>query len=556
MSTIAEYNVLDGLGPYPGLVPGGGSAGANTTNLQGMLYELLKISGPTGGLGGTLLFPPDNFAFNDTITVGVDSTGTPQPYPVILRCTGASQNSAPVLQFSNATDDFFKVNTESADCLGGVVFQDLVFSYTGSATAGVAAVRVNGAQNIRLFRCSFIDWPIAVGLTKSLQFNMMDCTVSTNLPTSIGFQCGTPMGSTSSIESYLAGNIFLGYGNGGGTGVLIYGCEHLRMTNCRIESFTNAIMISPSGTTASAEKLYFGNVSCFGSDTALTLSVAGGSEGNPTYISQAWFAQCEFEAGGGSTGTPGAGILIGPTDGNDVIDQIRFVDCHSCFWNGPGMNMQGGTNIEVIGGYYSCNGNGDNPTNPWAPSGIALSGPVSGVRISNAACNNSLYDIYLTPPALAPATQEYGIYVRDGATSVRINGCDLTGNTINGLLVDTTTPAPSNVFVRHCDFTGVSAPVSVNMANPIPSLQITNCPGYNDQNTPVATGGFTGNQHAAALGYFGPSVVTWYNTPAVSLTIILNGVDYTSNFGSIYLTSLDVFKFSPAAPSTITWIGK
>src|ERR1700734_597524 len=301
MPTVSEFNVLDGVGTAPGLTPGG-SPGTNTTNLQKMLYQLLNSSGPTQGQGGTLIFPPDSFTFNDTITVGVDSSGAAQPYPIILRSAGASQNNACILQFSNATDDFFKVNTLSASCLGGVVFQDLVLAYTGSATAGVAGVRVNGAQNIRLFRCSLINWPIGVGLTDSLQFNMIDCTVSTNLSSSIGLQCGTPMGSSSSIETYLGRDIFIGYHSGGGTGILIYGCEHLRMTNCRIESFVNAIVISPSGATASAEKLYFGNVSCFTSGAALTLSVAGGTESNPTYISQVWFAECEFEPGGGSTG--------------------------------------------------------------------------------------------------------------------------------------------------------------------------------------------------------------------------------------------------------------
>jgi hypothetical protein len=93
------------------------------------------------------------------------------------------------------------------------------------------------------------------------------------------------------------------------------------------------------------------------------------------------------------------------------------------------------------------------------------------------------------------------------------------------------------------------------LANPIPTLQITDCPGYNDQNTPVATGGFTGNQHAAALGYFGPSVLTWYNSTGVFPTITLNSVTYGSNFGSIYLSPLDVFKFT-APPTTITWVGK
>jgi hypothetical protein len=87
------------------------------------------------------------------------------------------------------------------------------------------------------------------------------------------------------------------------------------------------------------------------------------------------------------------------------------------------------------------------------------------------------------------------------------------------------------------------------------SLQITDCPGYNDQNTAVAAGSYTVNQHAAERLYFGPSVITWYNSTGIFPTITLNGTPYGSNFGSIYLSPLDVFQFD-IPPATISWIGK
>ena len=128
-------------------------------------------------------------------------------------------------------------------------------------------------------------------------------------------------------------------------------------------------------------------------------------------------------------------------------------------------------------------------------------------------------------------------------------------NQTNGLYLTTASPSPSNVFVKHCDFTGVSTPVAVTGTSTIKTLQITDCPGYNDQNTPVASGGFTGTQYAAKVGYFGPSVVTWSNSTDAISAITLNGILYSSNFGSIYLTSLDQFSFNET-PSTVTWIGK
>lgn len=228
MPTPAEFDVLQSVGTASPLIPGGGSAGTNTTNLQQMLYQLLSSTGPTGGQGGTLLFPPDQFAFNGTVVIGVDSSGTSQPFPIILRCTGASQDNDAVLQFDSDLD-FFQVNTLSANCLGGVVFQDLVFQFTGSQTPGNAAIRNQGSQNVRVFRCSFLNWPVSIALDNSLSFSMRDSQIYTIHDTSVGITLGQANGSASAIETYLGFVTFLGYDNGGQTAVQINGCEHLRM---------------------------------------------------------------------------------------------------------------------------------------------------------------------------------------------------------------------------------------------------------------------------------------------------------------------------------------
>ena len=94
---------------------------------------------------------------------------------------------------------------------------------------------------------------------------------------------------------------------------------------------------------------------------------------------------------GGGTSWAGAGVSLGPTDGSDIIDQVRFVDCISCRWNGPGLSMAGVSsddtpdytlsNIEVLGGYYSYNGI-ESPWEPYDNSGILISGAgVVGVRV-------------------------------------------------------------------------------------------------------------------------------------------------------------------------------
>jgi len=88
-------------------------------------------------------------------------------------------------------------------------------------------------------------------------------------------------------------------------------------------------------------------------------------------------------------------------------------------------------------------------------------GPGSGVRITGAACNNSVTIADNGEPQ--NKYQKYGIYVSNGAASVRINACDLTGNLTNSLVVDGSQAqgAPSDIFVGHTDCTGVSAAVDV-----------------------------------------------------------------------------------------------
>jgi hypothetical protein len=256
------------------------------------------------------------------------------------------------------------------------------------------------------------------------------------------------------------------------------------------------------------------------SGAAVLIDVSGGTSTDPKFVVQVWFESCEFNPAGGSITTyTDAGILITATDSNDVVDQIRFVDCYSCLWAGPGIRLAGGTNIEILGGFYSCNGTNSSPPTPDLRSGIDVNGDVNGVRITGAACNNSVYDIYLATPGSAPSTQQYGVYVADGAESLRINDCDLTNNQAAGLLVTGSAAAPQNVFVKHCDFTGSTAAVGVT--TPVTNLQIVDCPGYNDQGTPVTTAVPGSPFSAASFGYYGPA--TFYATGSSQLTLHIAG---------------------------------
>jgi hypothetical protein len=194
------------------------------------------------------------------------------------------------------------------------------------------------------------------------------------------------------------------------------------------------------------------------------------------------------------------------------------------------MNITGGDSIEVLGGFYSCNGTGASPPFAYSQTGIAITGTSSGVRVTGVACNNTVYDTYTSPPAFATATQKNGVYISGGASSVRVLSCDLTGNLSYGAFI---TGGVTNIFVKHCDFTGLANPINVVTAGA--NVQVTDCPGYNDQATvlqnsiPPPSNPITN----ASFGYYGP--IAFYIKGAGHVTI--DGVDTNLTDGGYTLSS-------------------
>jgi hypothetical protein len=138
----------------------------------------------------------------------------------------------------------------------------------------------------------------------------------------------------------------------------------------------------------------------------------------------------------------------------------------------------GGTNIEVLGGAYSCNGT-DTIDPPVTGAGIYIDGTggaATSVRIIGAALNNSVYDIH---DGWLPATQDCGVYVKSGAATLMARYCDLSGNN-NG---------------------AINAPPVAGA-----SVEVTNCTGYNDQSGPLSAPPLSASFKNIDLGYYGPVV--------------------------------------------------
>ena len=177
MATIpGVFNVTDPTLGSP-ILPTNPPA-TNTSLLQALIKTLLTSSGPTNGNGGTIEFPSiGTFQFSGApIVIGVDTSGTTQPYAIIIQGDGQGSQSVPLLQKTDG-GDLFQVNnsTGSDDHVGGVTFRDLQIAYSTVQTSG-AAIHVIGSENVRVLRCIFQDCPVGVYFEESLQGFMIDCT--------------------------------------------------------------------------------------------------------------------------------------------------------------------------------------------------------------------------------------------------------------------------------------------------------------------------------------------------------------------------------------------
>ncbi|MGA9420049.1 MAG: hypothetical protein WBV40_12940, partial [Candidatus Cybelea sp.] len=277
--------------------------------------------------------------------------------------------------------DMFQIGNDSAgDNVGGITFEDLELRYPQFAEGDTPLVEsytaihvlAEGAENVRLVRMVFTDCPVAVNIQNGLNANVVQCmfnyTANGNIGTAIIL--GDDQGDAVN-EVYIDGCLF--YADDappGSTGLVIMGAEHVKMSDCRMDSFLNGIQIVPSAPGKNA-------VRCTFTAVAILTGVSGENvvgqcllvqpnlnpeTGQFAQIAQIVFAGCSFELG--ETAAPvspgGPGILINANNGSGetggIIDNVRFVSCYVTRWPGPGLQIEGGvTNLEVLGGFYAGN---------------------------------------------------------------------------------------------------------------------------------------------------------------------------------------------------------
>ncbi len=213
-----------------------------------------------------------------------------------------------------------------------------------------------------------------------------------------------------------------------------------------------------------------------------------------------------------------AGVYI-DTGGqpNSSVANIFLNNCMSFGWNGPGVQINAGSNIVITGGCYSSNASGK----PMS-GGIAVTGTAANVTIVGADCTAKLPDpdFPSQPNALA------------------------------------VTAAVEGLYVRGCNFSGYSG-IPIYLSSAGTQIEITDCAGYNDQGTvlqqsahaptnPITNTSAWAN---APNGWFGP--VTFYIKGAGAVSIGNATIQYNTHLtdGEYTLSSGEVASVAGTATS-------
>jgi hypothetical protein len=270
------------------------------------------------------------------------------------------------------------------------------------------------------------------------------------------------------------------------TAVVISACKHATVRTLSVSDLNQGILVAPTAE-AQNDTSYVHIDDCQIGTAAVAVLLqpvtSDGSALQDTRISNSSFSQ-----GSGGTYSEG-GIYIDTNGGNNsLVDTVRIIGCTSSGWAGPGLQINAGQNIQVIGGRYSGNGS--------TSAGIAITG--SPVNISVVGSD-------LSASYLGGSSQQYAILVSGSPTMP--------------------------VAFKDCFMLGYSSPVGVT-GSPA-NLQIVNCNGYNDQGVKFTPAVPTGAFYNTTFGYYGP--ITFYVWGGSAVTVEIGTLVLGLATGSFYL---------------------
>lgn len=495
----------------------------------GQMFEAIATGEYTSTGGGLAFIPQQSFP------VVADSFYVPDQCVMVGSGGGGLSGSEGepsfyhfvVTPFSSEEPSTFLECTANNPTSGGIYLRSLAFQWGMTAQAGDTCIHA-AVPNCRVINCTFTDCPRAFNAV-SLGCGMEQCTINYTVPSTQG-----PNGATAVTLSGPQGSVVgpgqfsqLSQASGGATGctcIAVNGpAEHVIVADMQIYEWAFGIDFSQSPGSISTQ-IRNCEIVCW--QTALNILLpanAGGSITTNIKVTSCTLTKASDSTDGNPIVKIDAAVAAGYNT-NGQLNDITLTDCsvYSLSTNPPtaqyGLEIVSGQNIKIIGGTYSNN----------TGAGIAITGAVGDVQIIGA----NLQPNY--PGAPNTYSQLYGLLVQGSpAGRILVTGCDMAGYRTPGS--------------------------AVAVIGGVHELLITNCVGYNDQNTAlVATSAqLTSGIGAAGLSnpYYGPSVFVFTN--AMPLQVKVFGQTLAMSFGIIYLPSpYDSIQFLPAAPTSFSWTGR
>ena len=543
------------------VTPAAGAA-ANTSALQTMFNAMQGAPGIGGGLAW---IPQYNFPVNASSTGGVQVLGTSgggNPGGIIVQGLGGGGQSGSNKAFNFSINDTTVAGTfltvMGAHTSGGQHFLNLGFQWNAPNSAYFMDTCVSvAAWNTTFQECTFTDCPVAVNFT-GLAGSMTRCTI--NYAASSGFT--GPANTTSIIvagqQTEISGPSEFNGNTQGTTGacILIGGgtanSNHTTLRNLHIYGWNYGLDyqdINGTGTGSGAQNSVVDgcHFECFKTCVNVKPLSSSGQIFNQAFSNNLITK--------GQNSTNGAAIFLIDSNGgaSTNIDHISLVNNliysdvtsaggHTGVAQSGQYGLQIGTcqTVNITGGQISQVGTvaGSDGTANICISGVADSVIATGVNL------NAYF------------------YGSNGGSSTGSSG---SNSSQYALLVS---GDPVYVQVDNCSMIGFAGtPVSVTGSPG--AVYVTNCVGYNDQNTVInlIANITTGVAYEAATqgansgtSYFGPSFVMFTANSSGGTFQVNGGTAQTLLASQVVCLTLvspyDTIQFNTHAPSAIMWVGK
>lgn len=560
----------------------GGTAAHNNAALQNMFTAINAAGTNPSSIGGGWVWIPQ---YSFQVTGTLNTSTAPGGYIVPNQTTwlglggggsgGGTPGGAHFIINSLALPSTF-LSITGPHSSGGVELRNIAFQWHNALFPSDTAVYL-GTWNGVLYRCTFTNVPCAanIGGYSNFQSGLQCCVDKCQIQYDSG-----PAGATMFVlggeqAQILGPSEFIQQGEGTGgplrctliaIGGGVFGAENQHISRLHIANWNigidyadtnNAFVGEHSGcqrTTVDGNEFQCWqtciNMTTYSNTGSIYTQKIIGNKMLKAQNSTDGHAIFLIDNGAmGPGGVAGDNSLVSSIDliGNDIYSNVTQDSGHNGIaQNGQyGLQINGGQGIRVIGGKISNVGTN---TGSDGTANIAITG-VNGSGGPH-------------------TTQIIGVNLRPTMSNVGSGGTGAGPSQWALLVTANLTGGNSTVEVRDCNMGGFTgSPVQVTGTISTGGLFITNCLGYNDQNTPIMTPSGTAvpllptSASNAALrsgtNYFGPSLL-YFSTGASGVTFTWNGVPNTVAANSsqyIYISSpYHTIQFSGSVGQFV-WVG-